>query len=81
MLMYLYVDIAGSGNPLYVAELCNGRSNGQSRSNGPIFFAKKALYIQMVSEKAKNRTKNWQKPSKKGVFSSPFGQLAEFGRI
>ena len=35
----------------------------------------------MAREKAKIRTKNWQKPSKKGDFSSPSGQLAEFGRI
>ena len=35
----------------------------------------------MAREKAKNRTKNQQKPSKKGVFSSTSGQLAEFGQI
>ena len=45
------------------------------------FFAKMAFHIQIVSEKAKNWTKNGQKPSKKGVFSSPSDQLAEFGQI
>ena len=32
------------------------------------FFAKKAFQIQIVSEKAKNRTKNGQKITKRGVF-------------
>ena len=48
---------------------------------GPIFFSKYPCHIQTVGEKAKNRTKKQQKPSKKGVFSSTSGQLAEFGRI
>ena len=42
------------------------------------FFAKMAFHIQIVSEKAKNWTKNGQKPSKKGGFSSPSDQLADF---
>ena len=45
------------------------------------FFAKKAFHIQIVSEKAKNWTKNGQKKPKKGGFSSPSDQLAEFGQI
>ena len=39
-----------------------------------------AFHIQIVSEKAKNWTKNGQKPSKKGGFSSPSDQLTEFIR-
>ena len=39
-----------------------------------------AFHIQIVSEKAKNWTKNGQKPSNKGGFSSPSDQLAEFIR-
>ena len=78
-LLHLSVDIAGSGNPLYVAELCKWHSYGQTRSFGLVLFAKKACYIQKDGPEAKIRRKNWQKPSKKGVFSSPSYQLDEFG--
>ena len=43
------------------------------------FFAKMAFHIQIVSEKVKNRTKNVQKPSQKGIFISTSDHLAEFG--
>ena len=39
-----------------------------------------AFHIQIVSEKAKNWTKNGQKTPQKGGFSSPSDQLAEFFR-
>ena len=45
------------------------------------FFAKTAFHIQIVSEKAKNRTKNGHKRSKKGGFPSSSDQLAQFGQI
>ena len=45
------------------------------------FFAKTAFHIQIVSEKAKNRTKKRQKRPKKGGFPSSSDQLAEFGQI
>ena len=38
-----------------------------------------AFHIQIVSEKVKNRTKNVQKPSQKGIFISTSDHLAEFG--
>ena len=44
---------------------------------GPIFL-KYPFHVQTIGEKAKNRTKNEQKPSKIGVFSSPSDQLAIF---
>ena len=36
-------DIAGSGDPLYVAELCNWHYYGQRRSIRLIFFGKKGI--------------------------------------
>ena len=47
---------------------------------GPIFFLNiRVMYI-LSLKKARNRTKNGQKPSEKGVFISPSDQLfAEFG--
>ena len=54
---------------------------GLEKVNWTDFFAKMTFHIQIVSEKAKNLTKNGQKPSKKGVFSSPSDELAEFGQI
>ena len=40
---FLNVDIAGSGDPLYVADNCNWRSYSQRRPNRPIFFCKKGI--------------------------------------
>ena len=42
------------------------------------FCKKKAFHIHKDGPDAKNRKKNGQKTSKKGVFSSPSSQLAEF---
>lgn len=63
-------DIAGSGDPLYVAELCNWHYYGQRRSIRLIFLAKKAFRIQIVSEEANKPLKNGQEPSKKRWFFS-----------
>ena len=45
----------------------------------PVFFSKYPCHVHKEGPEAKNRTKNGQKPSKKGVFTGPSGQLAEFG--
>ena len=44
------------------------------------FLAKMTFHIHIVSEKAKNWTKNGQKPSKKGVFISTSDHLSNFWR-
>ena len=67
MSLVLSVDIAGSGDPLYVAELCNWHYYGQRRSIRLILFAKRAFHIQIVSEEANNPLKNGQE--KGGFFS------------
>ena len=69
MSFVLFGDIAGSGDPLYVAELCNWHYYGQRRSIRLILFAKRAFHIQIVSEEANNPLKNGQEPSQKGDFS------------
>ena len=73
-------DIAGSGDPLYVAELCNWHYYGQRRSIRLIFLAKKAFRIQIVSEEANKPLKNGQEPSKKGGFSQDSQPLAQNSR-
>ena len=55
-----------------------GASTAREGQNGTIFFAKNAFHIQIVREKPRNRTKNGQKTSKRGVFISPSDQLAKF---
>ena len=80
MSFVLSVDIAGSGDPLYVAKLCNWHSYGQRRSIRLIFFAKKAFHIQIVSEEANNPLKNGQEPSKKEGFSQDSQPLAQNSR-
>ena len=59
----------------------NGAPMAREGQLDRFFFAKTAFHIQIVSEKAKNRTKNGQKLSKKGVFFIPHDQLAQFGQI
>ena len=46
----------------------NGVPAAREGQMEPFFFAKKAFQIQIVSEKAKNRTKNGQKTAKKRCF-------------
>ena len=70
-LLYLSVDIAGSGDPLYVAELCKWLEKVKWSD----FFAKKAFHIQIFREKARNRTKNGQNPPKKAFLSATMLQL------
>ena len=44
-------DIAGSGDPLYVAELCNWHYYGQRRSIRLIFFWQKRHFVYKLSVK------------------------------
>ena len=68
-LLYLYVDKAGSGDPLYVAELCNWHSYGQRRSIRPIFFVQKRHFTYKQSvKKQKTGQKTGKNPSKKVFF-------------
>ena len=60
-------DIAGSGDPLYVAELCNWHYYGQRRSIRLIFFGKKGISYtncqwrskQASKERARTLQKRW----------------------
>ena len=66
VLLYLYVDIAGSGDPLYVADSCNWRSTAREGQMDWFFVVAKKHFIHILLVKMqKNKTKNWQKPWKK----------------
>ena len=51
MSFVLFGDIAGSGDPLYVAELCNWHYYGQRRSIRLIFFWQKRHFVYKLSVK------------------------------
>ena len=68
-LLYLSVDIAGSGNPLQAADFCNWHSYGYNRSNGPILFAKIVILIHFVHDTAKKQGKKLIQTLKKPVFT------------
>ena len=65
----LYVDIAGSGDPYMWRNFTIGALTAREGQMDQFFFAIMAFHIQIVREKAKNMTKNSQKPTKKVGFS------------
>ena len=67
----MYVDIAGSGDPLYLAELCKWRSYGHSRSNGAGFFANRHFIYKLSVIKQKTGQKTGKNPPKRMIFSGP----------
>ena len=71
-LLYLSIDIAESGDPLYVAELCKWHSYGQTRSIGLVLFAKIVFYMHEEDHDQLNREKGMEQPQKEQFFSGLF---------
>ena len=70
-LLYLTVDIAGSGDPLYVAELCKWHFYGQTRSIGLVLFAKIVFFMHEEDQDQLNREKGMEQPQKEQFFLRP----------
>ena len=66
---YLFVELAVA-TPVEWRNFVSVVPAAKKSQLGPIFFSKYPCYIQTVCEKARNRTKNGQKTSKKTVFLS-----------
>jgi len=55
----LYVDIAGSGNPLYVADFYRSWFYGEKSSIGSLSFAKLEFYMHEGDLGPSKGAKNW----------------------
>ena len=66
--MYLYVDIAGSGNPLYVADFYRSWFYGEKSSIGSLSFAKLEFYMHEGDLGPSNGAKIGKNTPKKHIF-------------
>ena len=78
--IWIFICWVGGGDPCGVADFCISGPCGQKKQAGSDFFEKYPCHVHIVREEAKNRTKNGQKPSKKGVFISTSDHLSNFWR-